>query len=520
MKKIDELISSSSFLASKPIEQKMVFGLTNKKLVTTYTPNSNAGAIAANWYAARGRSLSSFNRAELVKLLDKPTDINNIKKAVSFSNALYATDNIYAGIINYLKDMFLYRYKTVPRRVKFDTPDAVPYEESYREMIEVVDGANIAVVFPRILLNLFKEGSVFIYTVPDKSSKTISTMILPSEYCLSGDQTQYGTFQVLFDFRYFTKEENKDKLEFFPKEFQKLFAEYESEQKSAKGLSAWKILDGRHSAAFLMNDFGFPSLIALYLEMLDYDIYKTHELQRNENQLSQIIVQEIDLEKTRLTLDEVEALHRSTSKSVCDNVHQKMITTVGKVHTEDLLEKSGSQGDILNQAFNRVFQGAGLNQSLFNHDSVESLKYSNRRDQNFVWFFMEQLMNFYNLTINNSFKFYNYQLSFSILPITTYNEADKLKFYQTNASFGVGKLDLIIASGIKQVNLDSEFELERMLQLDKNLQPLKSSHTSSSSDADGEKEISKEDVDIAPKGKPKVDIKVKEVKKNKEEVTT
>lgn len=90
-------------------------------------------------------------------------------------------------------------------------------------------------------------------------------------------------------------------------------------------------------------------------------------------------------------------------------------------------------------------------------------------------------MNFYNLAINNVFNFQNYQASIRILPISPYNEKEKMELYNKNATLGIGVLDNIVASGIKQVDLQPTLELEQFLDLRNRLIPLQSSHTQSSS---------------------------------------
>ena len=79
-----------------------------------------------------------------------------------------------------------------------------------------------------------------------------------------------------------------------------------------------------------------------------------------------------------------------------------------------------------NQAYNNIYNNAGINYNLFNGSIAESLDVSVKRDLAFVWTYVEQLVSFYNLAINNIINFKNYQLSFRILPISPYNEQEKL----------------------------------------------------------------------------------------------
>lgn len=57
--------------------------------------------------------------------------------------------------------------------------------------------------------------------------------------------------------------------------------------------------------------------------------------------------------------------------------------------------------------------------------------------------------------------------------------------YKENATLGVGKLDYIIASGIKQKNIQDQLYLEKFLQLDA-LVPMQTSYTQTAEDRKSE----------------------------------
>ena len=71
-------------------------------------------------------------------------------------------------------------------------------------------------------------------------------------------------------------------------------------------------------------------------------------------------------------------------------------------------------------------------------------------------------------------------MSLKMLPISKYTEEDDKRVYKEAATLGVGILDYIVASGIKQVDLESTLELEEYLDLNNRLRPLSTSYTQSS----------------------------------------
>jgi DNA-directed RNA polymerase delta subunit len=83
--------------------------------------------------------------------------------------------------------------------------------------------------------------------------------------------------------------------------------------------------------------------------------------------------------------------------------------------------------------------------------------------------------------------------------------------YKEGATLGVNKLEYVVASGVKQVNLASKFELEDFLKLDQ-LKPLSTSYTQNDnskkdedSDEESDKKSDKTDESEDPKADPSVE---------------
>lgn len=74
-----------------------------------------------------------------------------------------------------------------------------------------------------------------------------------------------------------------------------------------------------------------------------------------------------------------------------------------------------------------------------------------------------------------------------------------MAIYRNNATLGIGKLDYIIASGVKQKNIQDNFNLEQFLKLDQ-ITPLQTSYTQTAEDrAGGSKQTGKDkESDIEP----------------------
>lgn len=87
--------------------------------------------------------------------------------------------------------------------------------------------------------------------------------------------------------------------------------------------------------------------------------------------------------------------------------------------------------------------------------------------------------------------------------ISSYTYSDDIEVFKNNATLGVGKIDYLIASGIKQKNIQDTLELENYLRLDQ-ITPMQTSYTQSSAEtgvksaSNEDKEDNKKSLDIEP----------------------
>ena len=410
---------------------------------------------------------------------------------VETSRKLYATNPIYASVINYLADMYTWNYKVTPHKLYAKTKAKLKkkmkdddFQLMYNLMLEVADGLSIETKFPSLLTLLFMTGSVYFTTYCDEENYAIDTILLPNKYCRKIGETQFGTAIIQLDMSYIddlggnSDELKKAFLDGFPVEFKKYYNAYKRDSKKR-----WTTLDPRFSSAILLNDAAIPTFFYLYGGILDYEKYQDNELQRNENLLKYIIVQTMPHYEDKLIfeVDEVEALHKSLRRIVETNDKARLITTYGDIKVAKIAENDTSENEVLSKAFKAIFNNAGFNSAIFTAESVNALQMSLVRDKGFVWRYVQKLVNFYNIAINNWFDFKTYQADIEILPISPYTISDDIKRYKENATLGVGKLDYFIASGIKQKNIQDQLDLEDFLKLD-GIKPMQTSYTQTAED--------------------------------------
>ena len=117
-------------------------------------------------------------RAELERSWNAPKEISKI------SRQLHNIDANYAKLVSYYSNMFYIRYVVMPIQLRKDIPAADQiYMEEYERMVEIADGMSLEQMVPEILEELMINGSVFLTTFKDNSTKTLSLIILPHDYC-------------------------------------------------------------------------------------------------------------------------------------------------------------------------------------------------------------------------------------------------------------------------------------------------------------------------------------------------
>jgi len=404
-------------------------------------------------------------------------NVNNLSVVRQYSREAYTFYPIYATLIDSLKNMFYWRYTFYPRLVK-EKQKTADYEEIYFNMAEVVDGLSIETTFPHLLGKLFIDGALFVTTVKRTGSKTISTIVLPPERCRITGTTQFGTNVFQFDFGYFddqgfTKEQLDLLFPMYPSEMKAMYDAYKEDANLR-----WQKLSPKFSAGFVLNDKTFPSYLRSLGAIIQYDQYRANELERNEQQLVKIIAHKMPTWEDKLVVEipEMTALHKSMSKTLTRNKYVRMLTTFGDLDVLSIGEDQTKENKTLSNAYAAIYNVDGENENLYSGTSKESLEFSLRRKESIVWQYVQDLVAFYNLTINNQFNFKGYQCSLNMLPLSVYNFSNMLLQYKEGATLGASKLEYVVGLGTKQVDIPSKVELEDFLKLNE-LTPLSTSYT-------------------------------------------
>jgi hypothetical protein len=402
-------------------------------------------------------------------------------RAAQVSKGLHAIDSNYAKIISYYSNMYYIRYVVIPSKVSASTGDISDeeYLDRYERMMEVVDGANLESVIPAILKEVLLAGSAYVYAVKNNPAKTITLIMLPTEYCRTVLQTNLGTNLIEFDFEYFIQfpgaEDLEQALKVFPKEFRGLLEE------SKPMTEKWLQLDPRYSTSFMLNERSLPPFLNALTSILEYEDYREKEQLKNNNELKSIFVNRIPVyeDKPLFDLNETKAIHAGLKRILKQHDGLQPITVFGETELLSLQRAGETENKSISQSFETIYNSVGINSAIIAGNTAEALKLTQSVDQSQVWELIVNINNFINVAVNNLYRFNPLQAEITILPVTIAKEPELIKQYRENAAYGIGKLEAIVASGIKQKHIRDISKLEKTLDLDNLLVPLRSSHTQS-----------------------------------------
>lgn len=484
-------------------ENKTNENLEMKRRVSLSGINSVYGSERDIRTLLESRSADRFklDRDEIKKMIDDAGVGSGTNRAIEASVRAYSTEPIYSEIIDYLSNIYLWRYYYLPVDILSFTEkdrDKKLYAQMYAAMGEIVDGLNIEVTYPMILTKLFTEGIVYLISDIDSSTNAVYTIMLDPKYCRPVMMTQFGTGVFQFDLNYFstfrTESKREEILNSFPKMFKKAYEEYIVDK-----TKRYLIVDGRFSTYIRLNEFNFPTNLRILEGIKDLHSHREIELERSASLLEKIVTHRIPVHDGMplFEIDEVKDLHKDMASVVNKGSKVNLLTTFGETNVLALQQANQVQNEVLTKASEVIYQTGGLNLSLFSGANTQAIITSLARDASIVWKHVQQLTNFYNLSVNNLYNFKDYQVEIVMLPVTHYSLQKDMELYRRNAEFGVGKLELIVASGTKQKHIDHKARLEEFLKLEDILKPLKSSHTQTKEDSKTEQEkvIEKESIE-------------------------
>ena len=274
----------------------------------------------------------------------------------------------------------------------------------------------------------------------------------------------------------------KDKLEFYPKVVQDLYAEYEKDKVK------WKEIPMDVSVCIKADpsiiEYSIPPFGAVMPSL--YTIANAISLQETKDELNnyKMIAGEVPIDnngKPLIGWDMYLKYYTQLENAVGDGVGLAISPFTLKSFD---FEQSGSTAEIDNvsRAIDNYWTTAGTSGLLHgvsnNTSGVTKLAIQN--DENYVLGIVQQIERMLNLYLKTHFSGTN-KFKITILPITIYNRNEFIEMYKGAVAFGLAKSHYAAALGITQTDVEGLSYLENdVIQIDELLKPMVNSHNASS----------------------------------------
>lgn len=459
-----------------------------------------------NFGWGKSNNMKDFVTTEDVRLaLDESFRQNDIEGIRAVSQHFFKTSGIYARVARYLAYMPMYDYLLIPRVLGMEV-DEKTIDREVVNQLNFLETLKLKTSLRQMALDVIVDGVTFIYF--RRRGKKAVLQKLPINYCRTTGFYD-GFPNVEFNLDYFNRYNDVDKIRMlnsFPPEIIYEYNKLKEDTKRGKNTSKrrkndksmlgqggnWITLDSDHAACFYFNPSLQPLLANSLFAILDVLELKGIEKKKAENELYNLVVQQFPMNddgEPIFDVVEMEAFHKGARKIFESTNQTDLLTTFADVKNVNLNEAAAAPIDFTGWTKD-VYSEMGVSPQLFSTEGNMALEKSEGVDTSLIFALVEKFEDWLNLQLDVNFnRDKEYELFYTRLQIlpTTMSNRDKLAaVYKDLGTLGYSKFLPAVALGQSQLDLMSTIIFENnILGLGNAMEPLKSSHTTSSSDSKG-----------------------------------
>lgn len=174
------------------------------------------------------RNTSTYNRETLRTYLRNPATDGNNKNLRKLSNYLYTISHVYRRMINYKAHQVNCKvWSAYPVVSMVEENDEESILQEYERVVNIVTNMHMETQIFKLMLQAWKNGITYGYTYGDpEKDGSFYIHLLDPDYCkVNCASFDSGVLGFLFDMSYFNGKE--DELEFYDKEFERLYKEFQ-----------------------------------------------------------------------------------------------------------------------------------------------------------------------------------------------------------------------------------------------------------------------------------------------------
>lgn len=309
------------------------------------------------------RTTNTYSRDSLRTYLRNPaTDANN-KNLRKLSNYLYTVSHVYRRMVNFKAHQINCKtWSAYPIVSMVDENDEESILREYERVVNIVTAMHMETQIFKIMLAAWKSGVAYgyIYGDPEKDGEFYIHLLDP-DYCkISCASFDQGVLGFLFDVSFFTKDEKQ--LEYYDKEFQKLYNQYRTDN------IKWKQLPIERTICIKIDpdnlDYSIPPLSGLMEQVISLTDLQAAQDEIDSLQNYKMVWGKLDTisgtkspDDFSVDLDLALAFMKKINDALPDNVGYGLSPL--NLNTIEFKDNDASDTNVLSKAYSNLIEANG-----------------------------------------------------------------------------------------------------------------------------------------------------------------
>lgn len=268
-------------MSTKTTKEKIEYLSSQEKQKLAYEELKDAVQLI-NLEKNRSITSSTYSRENLRSYLRAPSTESNQKSLRALSDYLYNISHIYRRMINYKAEQVTCKAWTAYPLVSIvEDNDEEKIKQDYEKVTRIVTNMHMETQILKLMIRAWKHDVVYGFTYGDpEGDEGFYIHLLDPDYCrIYGADFHSGVLYVAYDMSYFRA--YPDDLEYFDKEFQTLYKQYEKDN------IKWKPLPVERTLALKINIDNLLYPILPFSGLLE-EIINIEDLQAIQNAVDEL----------------------------------------------------------------------------------------------------------------------------------------------------------------------------------------------------------------------------------------
>lgn len=306
---------------------------------------------------------STYSRESLRTYLRNPaTDANN-KNLRKLSNYLYTVSHVYRRMVNYKAHQINCKTWTAYPVVNMvEENDEESILKEYERVVNIVTNMHMETQIYKLMLSLWKNGVVYGYIYGDPEGEgSFYIHVLDPDYCkISCASYDNGVLGFLFDMTYFNS--NVEQLEYYDKEFQTLYKQYQNDNVK------WKQLPIERTICLKIDldnlDYSIPPLSGLLEQIISLTDLQAAQDELDSLQNYKMVWGKLDTisgtkspDDFAVDLDLALAFMKKINAALPENVAYALSPL--DLDTIEFKDNDASDSNVLSKAYSNVIESNG-----------------------------------------------------------------------------------------------------------------------------------------------------------------